>query len=750
MCRPVTYLVIPLLAVGVACGQDFVRVLETRDLDALTEAADWENSGGPEGTVEMVAAGARAGQRAVRFAVRIDRAGPLGATYPEGWPSCQVLLDPPQDWSAYNSISFWIRVDSSDRKRLFPIRFILHTGGHCTFNQLIPPFRAGKWVQARFDISELPDRDKVSRAHLFVCENEYPDRLQMQFTVDGFALEKTAIADALLPAAECRAELYTGKDQSWRLIEAGTDSLPCELRVTTGAGCPLRVDDEVLLTARQVFTDRLFRQRVALPEAVAGGAEAAMPLAASLEGLPPGYYLLTADVRRGDRSLCAGRVGADDFYLRKPGESMTYTALSHRLGMVAWITDRYYGGMTTHGSISIPHTYDPYNRATYPLWLRAFCSDTGKHAEGLEAGVTGLVFACEALRRGGDTERLRFAERLLRNNLDYMIRGMQDPDGGTRTYTNELVDNYGEVLFGRGGVSQSGRDSNQVGEWVRPVARAILYYRRVPGQEAHVEKLLRAGYAAADFIIRTPVAPKDGREHVIRHYRLSSYGAPLKQTTYVQEGRQCEVYTGRAMAGVSYMAYAWAACGREVPATWLRALRDTTAWATSVMEPRGGWFDYVCEDVVEGGCHTFLGNQYIGEGTMGHYFVEELLGNRAEARAAAKATKLAYRYVTDNCVIRGQKFGIPNEFWVGPYLYWELQEYNTALPPDPVFAEWMEGITEAYTVRPGWVMFTRRDGKLGARTEDNGSLVTSILGWLGLHYMDEIGQPWEGYGGDEG
>jgi hypothetical protein len=733
------------LVAGAAGGQNLVKVLETRDLDFLTEQAAWESSGGPEGSARVVADGARTGQRALRFEVAIDRVGPPGAAYPEGWPSCQTLLDPPQDWSAYNSLSFWVRVDSPDRKRLFPLRFILHTGGVCTLNQLIPPFRAGQWVQARFDISQLPDRDKVTRLHLFLSENEYPDKLRMAFTADGFALEKTATADAILPPRECRAALYTGQGEAWRLLEAGSAQLPCTLRVTTGAACALTPGDQVLLTARQVFTDRPFRQTMPVPQTVPAGAAADLPLTASLRGLPPGYYLLTADVLRGRRSLCQGRVGADDFYLKKPGESMAYTALSHRLGIVSWITDRYYGGMMTHNAIAMPHTYDPYNRATYPLWLRAFSSDTGKHAEGLEAGVTGLVFACEAFRRAGDTERLRYAEKLLRNNLDYMMRGMQDPDGGARTYTNELLDNYGDVLGGRGGVSQSGRDSNQVGEWVRPLARAILYYRRVPGQEAYTAKLLRAGYAAADFIIRASVAPKDGWQHVIRHYILSSYGAPLQQTTHVQEARQCEVYTGRAMAGVSYMAYAWAACGNEVPATWLQALRDTTAWAMSIMEPRGGWFDYVCEDIVEGGCHTFLGNQYIGEGTMGHYFVENLLRNRAEARAAARATKLAYRYVTDNCVIRGQKFGIPNEFWVGPYLYWELREYNTALPPDPVFAEWMQGITAAYTAKPGWVMFTGRDGKLGARTEENGSLVTSILGWLGLHYMDEIEKPWEGY-----
>jgi hypothetical protein len=113
--------------------------------------------------------------------------------------------------------------------------------------------------------------------------------------------------------------------------------------------------------------------------------------------------------------------------------------------------------------------------------------------------------------------------------------------------------------------------------------------------------------------------------------------------------------------------------------------------------------------------------------------------------AAAATTKLAYHYVTDSCTIRGQRFGIPSEFWVGPYLYWELLEYNTYIEKDPTFAEWMQGITRKYTDQPGWIGFMDRGRDRVGRGTDSGSLVTSILAWLGLHYLDEIGKPWQGY-----
>jgi hypothetical protein len=303
------------------------------------------------------------------------------------------------------------------------------------------------------------------------------------------------------------------------------------------------------------------------------------------------------------------------------------------------------------------------------------------------------------------------------------------------------------VLGEMGWVSAS-RDSNQVGEWVRPLARAVFYFRSIKGQEQYTHKLLKACFAASDFIVRNSTDKVGEREHVLRHFGYPPYAGPsipVNGNLFHQEGRQCEVYVGRAMSGVSYTAYAMAVCGQKVPEGWLTMLRETTAWAKERMEPKGGWFDYGCEDIVEGGCHTFLGNQYLGEGTMGEYMLEEFLGHDQEAQVAAEATKLAYRYITDNCVIHGKKWTIPGEFWVGPYFYWNLAEYNRYLGTDPVFAEWMQGITDIYVKQNQWADFTNPKVDKVGRASDQGSLVTAILGWLGLYTMDEIGRPWRNY-----
>lgn len=737
-----------LLAAGLARAQEYLKVLDSRPLDFLTEVGSWTATGGPESTVKMVADPEQPARHALQFSVTTDLQGPAGAQYLAGWPSCGYEIKPPQDWRGYNRIAFRIRVDSPDKGRIFPVRFILHTAGKTSMNKLVPGLKPGKWVQASFDLTKLPEADKVDLAHLFVCEDEYPDKLQMSFTVADFRLEKTETLDNYLPPRECTAALYCGEGEQWTLLNAGTPELPCVLKLRTGAECALQPTDSIVWKLRSIFTETRYTGQMPLGRAVAAGGSAELPFAAVTKLAAPGYYLLTADAQRGGKSLCGGRVGADDLYVKKPGEKMAYTALCYRLGTASWLVDRVYGGLMTNGSVVLPHTYDPFDKETYPLWLKGWCSDSGKNSEGLEAGVTGLVFACEALRRAGDRERCRFAERMLQDCLDYMVKSMQDPDGGVKIITNEIAQTYGEVLGDMGWMTAS-RDCNQTGEWVRPIARAILYFRNVKGREQYARQLLQASVAAAEFIVRTSTDRVGDREHVLRHYGFPPYtpgsDARDKRRLYHQEGRQCEVYVGRAMSGVSYVAYALAVCGKPVPADWLTMLRETTAWAKERMEPRGGWFDWGCEDVVEGGCHTFLGNQYIGEGTMGEYMLERQLGNRREAALAAEATRLAYHYITDNCTIRGQRFGIPSEFWVGPYLYWELAEYNRYVGPDPVFAQWMQGITDIYVKQNQWQDFTDRQGAKVGRARGNGSLVTSILGWLGLYYMDEIGKPWKSY-----
>ena len=390
--------------------------------------------------------------------------------------------------------------------------------------------------------------------------------------------------------------------------------------------------------------------------------------------------------------------------------------------------------------IALPHVYDPLCEETYPDFIRLFAHTTGKHTEGNEAGDTGLALAAEAFRKSGDMERCRFVERLLKDSYKHMLEKMQAPSGGTISWANELADRG----IGKGGPTAAfgSYDSNQIGEWMRAITYGILYFRGVPGEEAYARFLSAGCRRAADFLVAHSVQESDGIPRVLRHLRLNeAKDGTVKQVTYHQEKRQCDVYLGRALAGLSYYAYAMELLGERVPEAWWAVMDDTVRWSAAKMKPNG-WFDWQCEDVVEGGCHTFLGNIYIGEGLFGCYLANRLGGRTDAAGAAHRATHKAYRYVTDDCWIRGKKFEYPLEFWVGPYVYWLFTEYIDTAGPEPVFQEWLDTLDRRWSVERRWTDFLDRASTGGCgRTTTNGMLEVSILGYLGIKRMAETGKP---------
>ena len=178
-----------------------------------------------------------------------------------------------------------------------------------------------------------------------------------------------------------------------------------------------------------------------------------------------------------------------------------------------------------------------------------------------------------------------------------------------------------------------------------------------------------------------------------------------------------------------------------MPQRYWDAMDNTVQWSLRKMKP-SGWFDWQCEDVVEGGCHTFLGNIYIGEGLFGCYLADRQAGRTAPAEAAKRAAWKAYRYVTDDCYIKGNKYEYPLEFWVGPYVYWLFTEYQDAVGPEPKFQDWLDTLHRRWAVERQWKDFLQRGGPgLVGRTSTNGMLEISILGYLAVRHMEEIGKP---------
>jgi hypothetical protein len=720
-------------------------VESTKSLESVF-SLPWKSTGGPEGKLSIAPDKGPWGGRYFDFHVKVD-----WKANGKRWPAFEIQPNPPLDFAGWDAIRYWIRCDT-DIKGDFPIRFILQSS-HNWLNTEVPKFARGQWVQVTYRIhnpvTAVPyDVENVSRVHFFLCDDQYQDGDEMTFKIGGFELVKLQKEASRLPAGEAALGLWVGKraDTSDEavILDRGTSQLPMLFAVETGAGVAMKASDELRVRYHEVFTGRETSRSIPLGTAIPDGQIARLSRESVISDLRPGYYLVTADILREGKSLLGGRVGCDDLYIRRPGESMTYTVLSIRAAMAKWVQEPVFGDLQGRTHIALPHVYDPLNPDTLQSFLWLFSYGTGTHTEGQEAGDTGLILAAEAFRKSGDLVRAQFTENLFEQSLTHMMARNQAPSGGVVMETNDLGAKWAGQPIPKPGEQY---DSNQIGEWMRPMAYAMIYYSRIPEKRAFAMKLEAACHKAADFLVAHSLQTSDGIPRVMRHFTLKEKpDGSVEAITYWQEGKQCDVYLGRALAGFAYYAYAMQLLGQKVPDEWWEVMDNTAKWCGWKMKPNG-WFDWQCGDVVEGGCHTFLGNLYVGEGLFGVYMADRQAGRVPQATEAGQLARKAYRYTTDDCWIKGVRYTYPEEFWVGPYTYWLFTEYLNAVGPDPVMTSWLRAIDRNWVADRKWCDFIGRpsSAKLDRRTTTNGALELAILGYLGCRQMEQIGKPlhWE-------
>lgn len=712
-----------------------LQAVESESIQALLDTSKWDTADSAT-KFKWEADPDNPGQKRCNFDVLIDHNN--ADPYPLGWPSFQATFPSVQDWTGWDGIQFQISAKCEKRDLPLPIRMIVRDAGIFHLIQM----KAGEkqTVAFRFGADEKADLKNIKFVHFFLCEDQYPNNTHVTFTISGLRLVKLKDIDSQLPAKEAGAELFVGKDSEAVLLPAGAKSMSGKTIIHTGADCNLKPGDKLVYTAAELFSGKKLKQTTSVDRSISGNQVVEIPFTLVLDKAPAGYYWVTCDLVRNGKSLLNGRVGFEDFYIKKPGESMTYTMLSLRTAMGLYIIDPL--GGYGRGSVSFMHTYDPRDAKHYVDFIKAYKGTTSKHTEGLEAGVAGTVFAAYGFRKSGDITRAKFTERLLQSNCDYMIKYMQHADGGVSTQVNAYYDQHVGQYIDEGSMPWS-LDTNQIGEWLRAIARTIIYLRDVPDQKAYMMKLYKAGEKTADYLVAVTTDPIGDRKHVIRHFSITGTKENPQRALFYQEGRQCDVYVPRAMAGLSYFAYARQLIKGDVPQTYLDALRDTTLWAMDKMKPDTYWFDWQCGYEVEGGCHSFLGNQYLAEGTQGYYLLCAARKDVEDAKLAAECTRRALRFLTDT--ERSMKNNQPFlEFWVGPYLYWQYSEYLGSIGYEKPFADYLAVLHKNWAVDRNWRDFTQRSGgDMVGRADDLSHLTMALPAYPGLRYLEEIGKPFK-------
>ena len=663
------------------------------------------------------------------------------SAYPVGWPSFDVRPAPHLDFSRAGALAFQFRA-TRDIGRPQSVAFVLKHGSDMLRVPVVVE-NVGVWQDVVVELGSRPWLNDIDLVHFFISESDYRHGDELCFEVRDFRLGEQQVQKVPLARGQAGATLWLGErgDAGSQLVMAreGDRMLPFVLHVDNCLDKALPASAEVAFRFCNVFTGRMTWRVVSLGTAVPPGDMARIVGSVDINGLPGSYYHVLADIRIDGRSVLGICMGSDDLYIARSGESMAYSVLSFRAGLAFWARDARHGGFMHMVDVALPHAYDPLDRSpdAYRAFLRRFAQNTCKVSEGYEAGMPGLALAAEAFLKAGDDERRRFVERMLWGSCMAML-SMQDDCGGVVTQVNELKDE-GVGLGWSGEARNNSYSCDQTAEWMRGLAYAALYYIKRGGEREKVGRLNSACLKSARFLLRH-ARDESG---VLRNFIVTLRpDGSVTRRPFVEDGRACDVYQPRVLAGLSFVALALMESGERVPDEWWGVIADTARWMSAKMDD-DGWFDNTCPDTKQKPCcHTFLGNIYAGEGLFGAGLAAVRAGKAEESAFAWRAAHRAYRYVTDKCTYIGVRYTPPLEFWVGPYLYWLFDAWKDYVGVDGVFDEWVAVMDRGWRVERSWGDFLRTPGPKVERASRNGMLEISILGYLGILQMKEAGSPW--------
>jgi len=693
-----------------------INVRSEKDIDFLTESAEWtvdEEKSDALLSPWRDAKNARKGKYALRIHTRTNIAdGKGGSHWAMGINGAKYNADKPMDWSEYGAISFYVKMRAKGSKRkLNHFRIYLHSGS-VGYRMFIMVRATGKWERIIIPLKNfgggyvIPNLKKITGIDFQMEEISETHGAEIDILLDEFKLLKTKPVPwtRRCKSGTALTALYVGAAEEMTILPAGTESIAAAVGVVTGRSCFITNEYKFRFVFHEVFSGKKTVYEIHSPGNVIPEAKALIPVALPIKGLKPGFYLAIVDVLKDGKSILNGRVGVDDFYIQKKGESIEYSLMSWMTAETYFAQHPKYGYVYKRVRGSLPHTWNPLDPKTYREFLLAHGRDAVFYIEDLHSSGMALPYAAEVFRHAGDVTRQKFTEGMLRRLIDFMTGPMMLNDEGAVICSGcPIADNDGDKLpHGTLGMKPTRINhchESQTCDWFIIVGRAAMYFASLGNDVKYAKALCKKMDFAVPFTVEA-FGEKIGNRIVPWNYHSLSTLKLKNRWRFIPKGPSGEPTQyccgTRSLPGFAIYALARQSIMGSVPELAKKVLRDTAHWYGERVDKHNGWTDHESEK-------PFLeANMYTGEGYTAYYIYCKLIGDEKEAARVKKWGLLAYEFITDHSmagakckdgkITGGKRVKLIWNNWGGSVMVWSFYEYLLHLGEEPKFRTYMDKI----------------------------------------------------------
>jgi len=713
-----------LLGIGASAGTRVVKgkrieplvVSEEKSIDFLSETTQWKLTKGWKPLAPWRCADDKtAGKSSLRVRSVINLADGTDKEWPIALCALQLKPEKPFDWSAYDAIQLDVKLTAKKSKTKFgQLEIKVYNkdyGG--SYKALIALKPSNKWRTVVVPFSYFAQSGNgnrmaggadITQILLGYYENCLTHGAEFDLKMDNFKLLKGRPQPwtERCKSGTALGELYIGAAEEMTIIPAGTKQIPAVLGIVTGRNCFVTREYTVRINFHEMFSNKDYPLQMKCPGAVIPKAKAMIPVLLDIEKLPPGFYLTTFDILKNGKSIMKGRVGVDDFYIAKKGESTVHSLLSYQTAETYFAQDRKYGYMFKRVRCSLPHTWSPLDPKTYPQFLLAFARDSTFYIEDLHSSAITLTYAAEAFDRAGEPLRKAFAEKMLRDLMTFMTGPIMLQKTGTIVTSGCALADYDadKLPYAACAMKQTrihDTSMSQTGYWFVCVTRAALYFAGRGNDMAYAKSFIPLLDNAAKFMTDNFALDIDGRTVLWNYHVLPD--VDLKKWRWINKGpsgKPTQFCCGtRSLTSLAFYAYTRQLLAGSVPAHALTALKGTAEWFGDVLAKHDGFSTPNWEK------KFFEPNMYLGEGYLGYYLYCKLIGDAKEAKRAAAWTNVTYRFITDKSTNWDGKGRVILEWnnWGGSWFTWSFGEYLQHIGPEPKLKWYVDKIEEKWRSR---------------------------------------------------